>query len=408
MEGFFSGSEMALVSADRIKLRHAAAKGSRGAALALKMLEKPEWLLSTTLVGTNIAVVTNTTIVTAVMIELLGDLGGIAAIAVAAPLIWIFGEIVPKSVFQQRADSITPRIVYPLRVASFVFAPLLAVFTFFSGLITRIVGAPQKNPFTLREEIIDMLQMPVLEGEIQADEITMIRRMFNFTETTAEQVMVPIDDVVTIPHDALCSEALSRSLRHAHIRLPVCEADNRIIGVLNTLELLGKSPNEAIERFVRPVRYSRGQTSLKELLRHLRKNGDVVAVIVDATGAPSGIVTIEDIMEEVVEEMNDEYDSRMDSVELFRKVGDSEFLVSATVELELIETQLGVRLPRGNYTTVAGLMLQHVGEVPPTGTEIVVDGVALTVARSTAQAIHQVRIAWPSQEPAAKEQPDST
>ena len=128
-EGFFSGSELGVVSADRMKLRHDAAKGSRGARLALEMLEKrPEWLLSTTLVGTNIAVVTNSTIATALMISLFGEAGSWLAVILVAPLIWVFGEIVPKSVFQQRADTITPYVIYVLRFFSILFWPILVVF----------------------------------------------------------------------------------------------------------------------------------------------------------------------------------------------------------------------------------------------------------------------------------------
>ncbi|MCB1941452.1 MAG: DUF21 domain-containing protein, partial [Candidatus Accumulibacter sp.] len=128
-EGFFSGSELGIVSADRMKLRHDAAKGSRGARMALEMLEKrPEWLLSTTLVGTNIAVVANSTITTAMMISLFGEAGSWIAVLVVAPLIWVFGEIVPKSVFQQRADVLTPYIIYILRFFSIVFSPILIVF----------------------------------------------------------------------------------------------------------------------------------------------------------------------------------------------------------------------------------------------------------------------------------------
>jgi CBS domain containing-hemolysin-like protein len=127
-EGFFSGSELGVVSADRMKLRHDAAKGSRGARLALDMLEKrPEWLLSTTLVGTNIAVVANSTIATALMISLFGEAGSWLAVILVAPLIWVFGEIVPKSVFQQRADTITPYVIYILRFFSILFWPILII-----------------------------------------------------------------------------------------------------------------------------------------------------------------------------------------------------------------------------------------------------------------------------------------
>ena len=118
MEGFFSGSEIGVISADQIELRHDAAKGSRGARLALEMLKKPEWLLSTTLVGTNIAVVCNTTLTTALMIEFFGEQKSWLAIIMVAPLIWIFGEIVPKSIFQQRANTITPRAIFLVRFAS--------------------------------------------------------------------------------------------------------------------------------------------------------------------------------------------------------------------------------------------------------------------------------------------------
>ena len=154
-EGFFSGSEIGVVSADKMKLRHDAAKGSKGARLALKMLDEPEWLLSTTLVGTNIAVVTNTTMATGLMMQLFGPAYSWLAIVFVAPLIWVFGEIVPKSVFQQRADALTPRTIFALRFFSYLFYPILAVFSFLARLLSRLVGGghQENNPFTLREEI---------------------------------------------------------------------------------------------------------------------------------------------------------------------------------------------------------------------------------------------------------------
>jgi len=133
LEGFFSGAEIAVISADQIKLRHSAAKGSRGAKLALKMLKKPEWLLSTTLVGTNIMVVANTTLATALFINLFGEKYSWLAIVCLAPLIWIFGEVVPKSIFQHRADEITPRVIFFLQFAVYLFYPILLVFSFLLG-----------------------------------------------------------------------------------------------------------------------------------------------------------------------------------------------------------------------------------------------------------------------------------
>ncbi len=209
MEAFFSGSELGVVSADQMKLRHDAAKGSRGAKIALQMLKKPEWLLSTTLVGTNIAVVSNTTIATALMIDLFGEQNSWLAIVLVAPLIWILGEIVPKSIFQQRADTITPRVIFVLRFASYVFFPILIVFSVITRFFTKGFGRQVQSPFTLREEILTMLQLPATGGDIQPVERDMIQRVFSFSETTAYEVMIPLIDVVAIEQGATCGRSHS-------------------------------------------------------------------------------------------------------------------------------------------------------------------------------------------------------
>ena len=312
MEGFFSGSEIGVVSADQMKLRHDAAKGSRGAKLALEMLKKPEWLLSTTLVGTNIAVVSNTTIVTALMIELFGEQNSWFAIILVAPLIWIFGEIVPKSIFQQRANTITPRAIFLLRLFSYMFYPILTVFTLITRLLTWSSGEQKtQNPFILREEILTTLQMPVAEGDIQPVEKDMIQRIFSFSETTAYEVMIPLIDVAAIEQGVTCGEAIALAHAEAHIRLPVYAARvDKVVGVLNALELLDVEPHKPIKSFIRDVRFVPPSKDISELLLDLRKDGDTVAVVVDEFGGAAGLVTMEDIMEEVVEEMEDEYEAR--------------------------------------------------------------------------------------------------
>ena len=394
LEAFFSGSEIGLVSADRMKLRHDAAKGSRAAKLALKMLESPERLLFTTSIGTNIAVVTNTTVATAMMLHVFGGKGSWLAIALAAPLIWIFGEVVPKSVFQQRADNITPRVIFALRFASYLFLPILVVFTFIMGLLPKHRGLQGRNPFTLREEILTMLQMPAT-GDIEPVEKTMIRRIFSFSETTAYEVMVPLFDVAAIEQDATCAQALSFAREKAHVRLLVyAERVDRVVGVLNTLELLDAEPHRPIKPYIGPVRFVPESKNISELLMDLRKDGDVVAVVVDEFGGAVGLVTMEDIMEEVVEEMEDEYDSRKPSTQWVRKLSKNEYLVSARIEVDTLEKELGIKLPKGNYTTLAGFLLETIGEIPLPGTSIKATGISYTIERSTLQAIQEVRLRW--------------
>jgi putative hemolysin len=395
MEAFFSGSEIGVVSADQIKLRHDAAKGSRGAKLALKMLKKPEWLLSTTLVGTNIAVVSNTTITTALMITLFGEQSGWLAIVLVAPLIWVFGEIVPKSIFQQRANEITPRAIFLLRLASYVFFPILVVFTLITRLITWIFGQQIQNPFTLREEILTMLQMPATEGDIQPVEKTMIRRIFSFSETTAYEVMIPLIDVVAIEQSATCGEAVQLARKKAHIRLPVYdERIDKVVGVLNALELLDAEPHQPVNPYIREVRYVPSSKNINELLLDLRKDGDSVAVVVDEFGGAEGLITMEDIMEEVVEEMEDEYDIGKKPVQWIRKISKKEYMVSARIEVDSLEEELGIQLPKGKYATLAGFLLEKAGEIPASGTTIKAKEITFTIERSTPQAIQEVRVRW--------------
>ncbi|MQM32589.1 MAG: hypothetical protein CRU78_19680 [Candidatus Accumulibacter phosphatis] len=397
-EAFFSGSELGIVSADRMKLRHDAAKGSRGARLALDMLEKrPEWLLSTTLVGTNIAVVANSTITTAMMISLFGEAGSWMAVLVVAPLIWVFGEIVPKSIFQQRADMLTPYLIYILRFFAILFSPILIVFVTLSKFISRLAGgAEEQNPFTLRQQIKSMVQMPPQEGgDIQLIEKNMIRRMFNFSETTVSKVMVPLIDVDAIEKTCTVGEAIRLAVANSHVRLPVFDGRiDRVVGVLNTMDLLGVDESSSIEPYISAAHYVPGSKSADSMLIELRKDGDAMAVVMDEFGGAEGIVTLEDIIEEVVEDMQDEYDRQEKPAEWLKKLGHQDYLVSARADPAMLNEKLGLKLPEGDYDTLSGLLLEHAREIPKVGTVIEVAGIKFTVQRATPQVVQEVQILW--------------
>ncbi len=395
-EAFFSGSEIGIVSADRMKLRHEAAQGSRGAALALKMLNKPEWLLSTTLVGTNIAVVTNTTMATALMIHLFGERYSWLAIVVVAPLIWIFGEIVAKSVFQQRADAITPKAIYVLRAASIVFSPILVVFSFLSRQLANLFGADAgNNPFTLREEIAAMMEMSAVEGDIPPMERRMIRRVFNFGETTAGDIMVPLIEVIGIDREASCGEARRLAVEHAHKRLPVYDGRvDRIVGTLNVLDLLQKDPREPIAPHIRETRYVPHSISVERLLGDIRKGSGFTAVVTDKSGGAEGIVMLEDILEVIVGELEDEFDLPQAATPWIRQLGERDYLVEARVKIGQLEERLGVELPAGKYDTLAGFLIEATKAIPPAGAVIQHDGLSFTVERVSMPTILEVRIRW--------------
>ncbi len=395
-EAFFSGSEIGIVSADRMQLRHKAAQGSRGARLALFMLEKPEWLLSTTLVGTNVSVVTNTTMATALMIHLFGEQFAWLAIIIVAPLIWIFGEIVAKSVFQQKADAITPLAIFVLRGASYLFLPILAVFSALSWTLARVLGGGEaRNPFTLREEIATMMEMSAVEGDIEPLERRMIRRVFHFSETTAEDIMVPLIDVVGVARASSCREARQIAKQQAHKRLAVYdERIDRIVGSLNVLDLLNQDPEKPIEEFVREVHYLPASIGIESLLSDFRKGAGTMAVIVDEFGGAEGIVMLEDILEVIVGELEDEFDAPGIAGAWVRQVGERHYLVSARLELDRLNEELGLEIPEGDYETLAGFLLDLAKSIPRPGAMIRHGDITFTVERGTMQALQEIRIRW--------------
>ena len=399
-EGFFSGSELGVVSADRMKLRHDAAKGSRGARMALDMLEKrPEWLLSTTLVGTNIAIVANSTIVTALMISLFGEAGSWLAVVLVAPLIWVFGEIVPKSVFQQRADAITPYVIYVLRFFSIVFWPILIFFVTLSKFLSRIAGSSaEHNPFTLREQIQSMVQMPPQEGgDIQPIEKSMIRRMFNFSETTVYKVMVPLIDVTArrtgnAPSAKRCAwpcNARTSACRSSTVGSTASSACSTRWTCSAWTSRRRSSPSSGRRATCRPARAPSRCSS------NCARTATLMAVVMDEFGGAEGIVTIEDIIEEVVEDIQDEYDRQEKPAEWFRKLGHHDYLVSARADPAMLLEKLGLKLPgEADYDTLSGFLLEFAHEIPKPGTTIEVEGIKFTIQRATPQVVQEVQIRW--------------
>lgn len=304
--------------------------------------------------------------------------------------------IVTKSVFQQRADVLTPKVIFILRFFSYLFFPILIIFSFLTRLLAKLAGGEGRNPFTLREEIVTMLQMPAVSGgDIQPVEQKMIRRMFNFSETRVHEVMRPLIEVIAVEKGVSCGEAREISAREAHVRLPVCDARvDRIVGMLHTLDLLATEPDRPITDFIRPAFYVPASKGIKDLMLEMRKEGTVVAVVVDEFGGAEGIITIEDIMEEVVEELEDEYDRKELPEQWLRRMGNNDYLVSARMELDELCEKLKIDLPRGRYATLAGLMLDKLHSVPARGTVLKEGNITLTIHRSSAQTVQEVRVRW--------------
>lgn len=393
-EFFFSGSEIAMVSADRLKIRQLAEKGSRGGKLVERFMEKPEWMLGTTLVGTNISVVTSTILATLLMRNAFGELGELYTLAVMSPLLLIFGEIIPKSIFQQRADSIAPRIVFPLRLASYVIHPVLVVITWIANGILRILGVRgdgPSSPFITREALDDILRKREPGSDLKPAERTMIRRIFSFSETTVEEVMIPLIDVAAVNEDATMAEALDLMNEKAFSRLPVYrERVDNIIGILTNFDLLA-APDDLpdIRSLIRTVPYVPETKRIDDLLLRFQKEGNHMAVAVDEYGGAVGIVTVEDILEEIVGEIEDEHDKVR---QMYRIEGENRYVINARMEIDMINEILPFELPEGDYETLGGFILDRFGRIPAVGDILKLKDLVLTVMKSDRRSVSEVRV----------------
>ncbi|MGN7613026.1 hemolysin family protein [Magnetococcales bacterium HHB-1] len=398
MEAFFSGSEIGVVNADRLKLRHMAAQGSRGAKIAMQMLRNPEWLLSTTLVGTNIAIVTNTSLGTMLAVNLFGADKSWIAILIVAPLIWVFGEIVPKSIFQQNADTITPRVIFLLKGFSYLFSPILIIFTLLAKLLTKMLGGNSKeNLFTLREELQLVLKMPSEKSDIHPMEKQMIQRLFTYGGARVRDVMIPLVEIDSIERSATCAEAIKLASRHAHRRLPVYEQRvDHIIGQVNVIDLLGERKDAPITDFIQPIRYVPGSKSLDKMMISFREHKEEMAVVVGEFGGSTGIITLEDTLERIVGDIRREPETdKMPQEYWIKEVEPNHFLINARIDLMSLRERIDLHLPDGIYETLGGFLLEKMEEVPVEKQKFNWNDLTFIIEKASKNRIHQVSLLYP-------------
>ena len=391
LEGVFTGSEMILISADRHRLHERSRRGERGARLALFLLERPDRVLATTLTATNIFVVLSTVIVTSRLLPRFGEWAEWVAVGVVTPLVIVLGEVVPKSFARPRADRLVGGPARLVRVAQAALYPLVAAVSWLARLLSSPFGgvAPVRALVT-REELSLLLQVGRGVTDVESHERVMVRRVFHFGETRVADVFRPLAQVVALPEEATCREAARLAAQSGFSRYPLYRGRvDHVTGYLHVLDTVGAPPDAPVLPLLRKALFVPELMSLDELLRAFREARTSFAVVVDEFGGVTGIVTAEDVVEEVVGEIEDEYDRRM---EYYKKVSDDEFLVPGRMELARLSEELGVRLPEGDYSTVGGFLTSLAGRIPAPGEEFPVPGARLRVERSSERAVLEVRV----------------
>jgi putative hemolysin len=401
-EAFCSGAEIALSSANKLKIRQKAEQGSRGAKLILQMLEKPEQMLGSTLVMHNLLVVTGTSLATGLFVNWLGQRGEWVALIVMTGLVLTVGEIFPKTIFQHFADRLAGLVIYPLRLVFYACYPMARAITWLIGQGLHLFGlqSEKKNPFVTKEEVELLVQLSDRSSTLGVDERRMIRRIFGFTDTRVREAMIPLVEVVALEDSASVNELTQAIREHGFSRIPIFQDNiHNIVGWVNAFDVLSLLPDvRGFRHLIRAAYYVPETRRIGELLKDVQQKGIPLAVVVDEYGGSVGIVTIEDMLEEIVGEIEDEYDARE---RLYEVLPDGSFRIDARMEVDAINEVLGLLIPTGDYATLAGFILAQLERIPLGGELLMQDGLMLEVEEATNRTVERVRI-FPRPSPLAE------
>lgn len=395
VQGFFVSAEVALSACDRNALRARAAAGGGSAARAERMLAVPQVTLATTLVGANLATLIA---VLVLALELLarGASPMWAPLFVVPPLL-VVGHLVPKAIVQAHADRMVDRIATPLRLASFLLRPFVVVVGGFAAALTRVTRMDRKKAFVTRDELALLIESEPTSDkpEISADEREMIANVFELSEYKAGELMVPLSEVTALPEDAPIQEAALEVADKQHSRMPIYRSRvDDVVGIVHVFDILqaatGKSEAKTVADLAHPPTYVPGTMKASDLLVQLQSEQQHLAIVVDEYGGAVGIVTIEDLLEIIVGDIEDEYDVEPSPIRAERP---NVWRIEARTTVARINAELDLGLPESDdYETIAGLLIEKFRRIPDPGETLTIGALSIEVIAATDRAIEAVRI----------------
>lgn len=387
LESFFAGAEIALVAADETILKRFSRK-SLGARIALRLLSDPEWLLTSTLLGLNLSVIGNSVFTTGFLLDLFPHYGGLIAALGLPPLMLLFGQIIPKSFAQQQANRLAPKVAPIIFLFSRIFYPLIWVISRLITVFTKPEAEGRRLPAITREEIRLLVSS---EEALDPSERRLIERLLDFSHKTAAQVMIPLVRVRGIEETASVKEALETFARTGFSRLLVYRKHlDHIVGVLLAMDLLDILPGkQPVRSFMREVEYVPELKPAAELLAEMQKEGRTLCVVVNEYGQASGIITIEDLVEEILGEFWDEFDQKLVP---YMKLSENHFLVKAWLEVERARDELGLDIPPGDYETIGGFVLKLAGRIPRVGERLTYENIQFQIRRASKMGLDELEV----------------
>ncbi|MBE0479706.1 MAG: HlyC/CorC family transporter [Dehalococcoidia bacterium] len=398
LSAFFSSSEIAFVSLQKLRLKHLANTEGGAAKQVDIMTEKPEQLLTTILVGNNFVNTAAAALATVIAATVLTEnLALIAATAGVTVLLLVFGEVFPKTVATRYGEKLALVYARPLKTLIILLAPITTVLVWIADKLARMVGAtPGKRLLVTEEEIRTAMSVGIEEGSLVEAEAEMVKRVFRFGDRRVDEVMTPRPDIRWVEKGTKLSEFLPIYSQAPHSRFPVYQdtIDN-VVGILWIKDVLIGQANGVIDResqmddLLRPAYFVPESKLIAELFTELQESGGRLAMVVDEFGGIAGLVTIEQLLEEIVGEFGDEL-SR--TTKCFETIDENTFQIDGAMRVDDANEEMDLGLPEGEYETVAGFILSLLGHIPKEGEQLKYDGLRLVVTEMKGVKIEKVLV----------------
>lgn len=391
---FFSSSEAALISANRIKIRNLAEKGDKNAIAAERIVSRHDRLFATILTTENMFIVLASSLAGVLSVSLWGKSGIVISTVMMTIFIVIFGEITPKTYAAQNAARVSLIVARPMEKIIMLLSLPISILTFISSSIIRMLGVNQPvNPYLFTEdELKTVLNEAERGGVLAKSEKRMIEGIFEFGDTVAGEIMVPRVDMMTVPAGAPLDEASKIINETGHSRLPVHEESvDHIVGAIyakDVLKFCGQA-GLTVKDIMRPCFFAPASQNVMKLLAELRSKRTSLAIIIDEFGGTAGMITIERLLEEIVGEIEDEFDTQIPQYE---KIGEDEYTVDARMSIYEVKEKLGIAIPEGSYNTLGGFVISLVENIPSLGDIVEYEGHEFIIEKTEGYRLTRIRI----------------
>ena len=396
LSAFFSGSETAFIALERYRVEHLVATDVKGAKRVASLLERPERLLSTILLGNNLVNTAVAALATVLAVATWGTERGVIIATIGVTIILlIFSETTPKTIAAHHAEKLSITFARPIQAISWLLTPFVVVLSWIAFAFTRMVGGtPVPRSIISDEEIRTMISVGHKEGTVEEAEAKLLDRVFDFGDRPVSEVMVPRPEVVSIEDGSKIADFLSLFSESPLSRFPVFQENmDNVIGILSVKDVLmgmakGNINNDSfINELIRPAYFTPETKRINELFAEMQDKNYRMAVVVDEYGGTAGIVSLSGLVEEIVGPVGDELAAVEKEYEV---INEHTFQIDGSMRVEEANAELNLEFPEGDYETVAGFVLHLLGHIPKQGQQLRYKGLKLVITKMRGLKIEEI------------------